>query len=367
MSELIPLEVSKSIAMSLSVFSASLLIGWLIRRYLLLSLKKWAARTETRVDDLIIHSVKGPSGLWVLLFSIRLTLRTSHLGPAFIDYGSKLISALLILSITFLVANILSNIFLQRARSLQTPLPVTGLSQAIVKGGIYVIGGLILLSELGISITPMITALGIGGLAVALALQDTLSNFFSGLHILVENPVRVGDYIKLSSGEEGYVVDIGWRTTRIRMLPNNMVIIPNQKLAQSIITNYYLPEKKMSLLILVKVSYDSDPDRVEEILVEEAIKGSKEIPGFVPEPAPFARLIPGFGDSSLEFTLICQVAEFTDQFLVQHEMRKRILKRFKKEGIEIPLPGRTVHLSVPSGNGTSADKAEKAPEEDLKK
>lgn len=346
----IPLEPSTPIFISLLAFLGALLTGWLIRSYLLLSLKKWAARTETRADDLILHSLQGPSALWVLLFSIQLTLRTSHLGPAFIEYGSKIISALLILSITFLVANILSNVILEKTRTLETPLPVTGLSQAILKGAVFIIGGLILLSELGISITPMITALGIGGLAVALALQDTLSNFFSGLHILVENPVRVGDYIKLSSGEEGYVVDIGWRTTRIRMLPNNMVIIPNQKLAQSIITNYYLPEKRMSLLIPIGVSYDSDPDRVEAILVEEAIKGSKEIPGFLSDPPPFVRFIPGFGDSSLDFTLICQVAEFTDQFLVQHEMRKRIFKRFKQEEIEIPFPIRTVYLKERPGS-----------------
>lgn len=355
MEDLISLEVSRSIMMSLSVFVGSLLVGWLIRRSLLLWLRKWAAKTETTVDDLIVQSVKGPSGLWVILLSIRLTLRTSHLGPAFIDYGSKIISALLVLSITVLIANVLSNFFLQRTRSLQTPLPVTGISQVIVKAAVYVIGGLVLLSELGISITPMITALGIGGLAVALALQDTLSNFFSGLHIVVENPIRVGDYIKLSSGEEGYVVDIGWRTTRIRMLPNNMVIIPNQKLAQSIITNFYLPDKKMGISIPIGVSYDCDPDRVEEILVEEAVKASKEIPGFLPDPPPSARLIPGFGDSALNFSVNCQVAEFTDQFLVQHEMRKRILKRFKKEGIEMPFPTRTVYLKEqPSGNGAPA-------------
>jgi small-conductance mechanosensitive channel len=365
MEELISLEVSRSIMMSLSVFVGSLLIGWLVRRSLLLWLRKWAAKTETTVDDLILSSVKGPSGLWVILLSIRVTLRTSHLGPAFIDYGSKIISVLLVLSITVLIANVLSNFFLQRTRSLQTPLPVTGISQVIVKATVYLLGGLVLLSELGISITPMITALGIGGLAVALALQDTLSNFFSGLHIVVENPIRVGDYIRLSSGEEGYVVDIGWRTTRIRMLPNNMVIIPNQKLAQSIITNYYLPEKKMGISVQIGVSYDCDPDRVEEILTEEAVKGAKEIPGFLPDPPPSARLIPGFGDSALNFSVNCQVAEFTDQFLVQHEMRKRILKRFKKEGIEIPFPTRTVYLKErpPSGNGAPAVEGKKAREE----
>jgi len=179
---------------------------------------------------------------------------------------------------------------------------------------------------------------------VVLALQDTLSNLFAGVHILMEKPLRVGDYVKLESGQEGYVTDVGWRTTRIRMLPNNMIIVPNAKLAQSIVTNYYLPEQRMALLVPISVSYDSDPEHVERILVEEVSRAAGEVPGLLADPAPFVRFIPGFGDSSLDFTLICQVREFVDQYLAQHELRKRIFRRFRQEGIEIPFPQRVVHV-----------------------
>lgn len=128
------------------------------------------------------------------------------------------------------------------------------------------------------------------------------------------------------------------------MLPNNLVVVPNAKLAQSTITNYHLPEPRMSLLIPVSVSYAADPDHVEQVLVEEAAKATAEVPGLLAEPAPFVRFIPGFGDFSLDFTLICPVASFVDQYLVQHELRKRILRRFRAEGIEIPFPIRTVEL-----------------------
>lgn len=128
------------------------------------------------------------------------------------------------------------------------------------------------------------------------------------------------------------------------MLPNNIIVIPNSKLAQSIVTNYYLPEKRMSLLIPIGVSYSSDPEKVEKILLEEAKKAVGEIPGLLAEPEPLVRFIPGFGESSLDFTLICQVREFYDQFFAQHELRKRIFKRFKEEGIEIPFPHRTIYL-----------------------
>ena len=155
-----------------------------------------------------------------------------------------------------------------------------------MKATIWIIGGLVLLSGLGISVTPLLTALGVGGLAVALALQDTLSNFFAGIHLLMERPIRVGDFIRLESGQEGYVEDIGWRTTRIRMLPNNMVIVPNGKLAQSILTNYYLPEPRMAVLIPISVSYHADPDHIERVLVEEASGAIGHLAGLLAEPAP---------------------------------------------------------------------------------
>ena len=116
------------------------------------------------------------------------------------------------------------------------------------------------------------------------------------------------------------------------------------KLASAIVTNYSLPETQMSLLIPVSVSYDSDPGQVEEILIEEATAAAGQVEGLLTEPAPFVRFIPGFGASSLDFTLICRVATFVDQYLAQHEIRKRILARFRKEQISIPFPQRDVHV-----------------------
>src|SRR6266568_3121490 len=189
-----------------------------------------------------------------------------------------------------------------------------------------------------------LTALGVGGLAVALALQDSLANLFAGMHLLADKPIRVGDYVKIADTTEGYVVDIGWRSTRVRMLQNTVVVVPNKKVAESIITNYDLPEPRLSLAIRVSVGYKSDPDHVERTLVDEATKGLGQIPGLLAHPAPFVRLIPGFGESSLDFTLNVEVASFVDQYVVQHELRKRILRRLRAEGIEIPYPVRTVEL-----------------------
>mgnify|MGYP001564140396 CR=1 FL=1 len=325
-----------------ALISISLL--FLVRGIVFRVLHKWAGKTETDIDDIIIKAFKTPSLYWCIAIGLYIGIAVSDIQAKYIFYISRTIHVIVILSITIAAANLSGRIFSNFIQKSNLPIPETGLVYGMLKGVIFVLGGLIILSVIGISITPFITALGVGGLAVALALQDTLANLFAGIHILIEKTIRIGDFIKLETGQEGYVDDITWRTTRVKMLPNNMVVIPNSKLAQSIVTNYYLPEKRMSLLIPIGVSYSSDPERVEKLLVEEAKKAVGEVAGLLGDPEPFVRFIPGFGESSLDFTLICQVKEFVDQYLVQHELRKRIFKRFKKEGIEIPFPQRTVHL-----------------------
>ncbi len=316
----------------------------LVRSLSFAFLHRWAKNTETRMDDIIIKAFRTPSVYWCLAIGLQAGVVLSDIPEKYIFYLTRAIHVIVILSVTFAAANLTGKIFKNYIQKSNLPIPTTGLAYGLLKGTILVIGFLIMLSVLGVSITPLLTALGVGGLAVALALQDTLANLFAGIHILMEKSIRVGDFVKLETGQEGYVDDITWRTTRVRMLPNNIVVIPNSKLSQSVVTNYYLPEKRMSLLIPVGVSYSSDPEKVEKILVGEAKKAVGEIPGLLGDPEPFVRFIPGYGDSSLDFTLICQVREFVDQYLAQSELRKRIFKRFREEGIEIPFPHRTVYL-----------------------
>ena len=318
------------------LLARKLSLGWL---------SKWARRTDTKADDFIIDSIRHPSIFWALALAIYITIATSGLPPEYVNYGLKALYVLIVFSATIAAASIVARLAQSSIEKSAAGIAVTGLSRTVIRAVIFTIGILIILNGLGVSITPMLTALGVGGLAVALALQDSLSNFFAGMHILREQPVRVGDYIKMATGEEGFVSDIGWRTTRIRQLSNNIVIVPNNKLAQSVITNYSMPEERMALLMKIGVSYSSDPSHVEMVLVDEASKAVGEVPGLLGDPnAPFVRFIPGFGDYSLDFTLICQVASYVDQYAVQHELRKRIFHRFKAEGIDFPFPTRTVHI-----------------------
>lgn len=325
-----------------------IVISWaallVVRSVLLGLLSKRAKERVTHFDELAIATLRAPSFYWCIATGLYIGVAVSELNPKYVFYITKTIHVLVILSVTVAFANLSGRLFRNYVNRSNLPIPTTGLVDGIIKWSILMIGFLIILSVFGISIAPLITALGVGGLAVALALQDTLANLFSGMHILVERTIRIGDFIRLESGQEGYVEDITWRTTRIRMLPNNMVVIPNHKLAQSIVTNYYLPDKKLGSSITVSVSYSSDPDKVIRVLTDEAKKAVGDVPGLLGDPEPSAQLAPGFGENSLNFTLGFQVDEYTRQYLVQHELRKRILKRFQAEGIEIPFPQRTVHL-----------------------
>jgi len=320
-------------------------VGLAVRWGSLWLLKRRAARGT------VLQVVRVPSLFWCLVAGAYGGLEAADLSARAMARLELWLQALVIVSVTVTAANLLALLIDGYARRYAPASGITGLGQTATRLAVLTVGGLVALSSLGISITPLLTALGVGGLAVALALQDSLANFFAGMHLLADQPVRLGDYVKLDSGTEGYVLDIGWRSTKIRLLANNVVIVPNQTLARAVITNYDLPVSRMSLLIPLSVGYNSDPDHLERVVLEETLKSAGEIPGLLVEPAPFVRFIPGFGDYSLDFTLICQVATFVDQYVVQHELRKRLLRRFRAEGIEIPYPVRTVVLKPESDAG----------------
>jgi small-conductance mechanosensitive channel len=318
---------------------ALFIILLIFRKILFAYLHRWAEKSATKIDDFILKHIRLPSFILCFIFPIFFLLATVELPQKLMEYSEKTILTLVILCITFALAG-LCTIFIEK-RAIQ--IPVTGIATSTIKIVIFILGILMILHTLGISITPVITALGVGGLAVALALQDTLSNLFAGFYLLIDKPVKVGDYIRLSSGEEGYVIDIGWRSTKIRMLSNNIIIIPNSTLSQATITNFHLFEPKMSIYISIGVSYDSDPEKVEQILIDIVHKARDEIHGISKEDEPLVRFR-DFGDSSLNFTLICRVKEYGERFRIEHELRKRIFARFQEEGIEIPFPIRTVYL-----------------------
>jgi small-conductance mechanosensitive channel len=328
----------------LGIFLAVFLAGWLVRNLLLRALRSWNRRTDSRAGQVLYQAIHGPMMIWALILGAHVAFQSSDLPARITTLGSNALLALWIISLTVMCMRVVGDLVRHYGAQIPGALPVTTLTQNLAQIGVVILGGLILLNQFNVSIAPILTALGVGGLAVALALQDTLSNLFGGFYVAVAGQVRVGDYIKLNTGEEGNVTDIGWRSTTIRTQANNMIIVPNSKLSQAIVTNYNLPEKRMAASFAVTVGYETDPDRVEQVLMEVLAKSARDIPGLLAEPAPGVAFDPGFGEQGMTFSVNFQVADFGAQGPVRNELRRRVLRRFREDGIGIPYPTRTVYL-----------------------
>ncbi|HYL38856.1 MAG TPA: mechanosensitive ion channel family protein [Bryobacteraceae bacterium] len=273
------------------------------------------------------------------LLAIETILRVVTLPPKYAQFGLQMVTALGILLVFYAFAKMVT-LYLSRLSRKDPALErVTDPAAFVAQVLFAVLASIVVLENLGVHLTAIWTTLGVGSVAIALALQETLSNFFAGIYLLADRPIGSGDYIKLDSGYEGFVVHVGWRSTSIRTLGNNIVVVPNLSVSKAIITNYSKPEERMGISVRVAAPYGTDPGLVERALVETAQAAARDqVDGLLAFPEPSAKLIPGFGESTLEFTLDVHVRRFVDQYQVQSELRKRILERFRQEGIEIPLP-----------------------------
>jgi MscS family membrane protein len=198
---------------------------------------------------------------------------------------------------------------------------------------------MLILSLWKVSITPLLASAGIMGAAVAFAAKDTIANFFGGISIFVDRPYKIGDYIVLDQGERGEVVEIGIRSTRIKTRDDILISIPNSIIANTKIINESAPIPNFRVRIRIGVTYGSDVETVEKILTEIAFENGN----ILKEPEPRARFRE-FGESSLNFELLCWIKEPAMRGRTVHELNKAIYKKFNEEGIKIPFPQRDIHI-----------------------
>ncbi|MEV7284791.1 mechanosensitive ion channel family protein [Streptomyces sp. NPDC093252] len=337
--------------------AAGVLASFLLR-VLLRWLGKQAGRTRWNGDDVLVAALRIVVPWSAVVGGAAAGAAVLPLTPTVQHHTNQTLTVLLIFVVTAaaarLIAGTVQSVTLSRSGVAGSATIFVNITRVLV----LAIGFLVVLQTLGVSIAPMITALGVGGLAVALALQDTLANLFAGIHILASNTVQRGDYIRLSSGEEGYVEDINWRQTTVRNLSNNLVVIPNGQLAKTNMTNFMRPEQELTILLQVGVAYDSDLEQVERVTNEVIGQVMKDVEGALPEHDPIVRFHT-FGDSRIGFTVILGVGEFSDQYRIKHEFIKRLHRRYREEGIRIPAPTRTVALQqgavvIPQQRGAEA-------------
>lgn len=337
----------------ITMVTLGILLGGAVNHRLRAMLEKEKISPDSPLA-LFLSSLNDLPRLWGLGAGVYFAVQSVKLPPGPAQMISYLIFSIIVFSIATVVQRTIKK-FAERHLSGDTGAASTSLLTNLVTGLVYAAGGIVILDFCGISIAPIVTALGVGGMAIALGLQETMANIFAGLHLLIWKQVRIGDHVRLDSGSEGEVADITWRYTKLHTVSNNVVVIPNSKLASAITTNYDMPadstranERVEDVFFTVKVgvSYSSDLDKVERVTLDVArsvlsrLDPSLDIADGSPT-APAVRFF-AFGDSSIDFNVNLHTSSFNMQYLVKHEFIKALKNRFDTEGIEIPFPVRTL-------------------------
>lgn len=346
LTQYIPKEFSAYL-LPLFYIIGSVLVGLFFEKVVLVLLRKVTAKMRWKGDDAILNAMKGMLFLWSfcagLYFAAMYAVRDIPLNTSLFTLASQILGLVIIASITVIAARSAVGFIHLYAGKIRGVFASTSIFSNITKGLIFFIGVLIGLQTIGISITPILAALGVGGLAVALALQDSLSNLFSGLHIIASRQFKQGDFVKVDNSEQGYIHDISWRNTTIKSLSNNMIIIPNIKMASAVIVNYSQPHEELSVVVEVTLSYDNDLKHVEKVTLEVAENAIKTTPGSIPGFKPFVRFNL-FNDTNIKMNVILRGKEYVNQYLIKHEFLKKLHERYKQEGINITNPSKPTLL-----------------------
>ena len=341
-------ELKGNLLIPALILGTSLLMGFVLNYRLRRYVTRHADLAPDSALGVLLHAVRGLPRLWCFAVGVYWTIHTVGLIEPVERLLSYILFTILVFSITRVIVRTLERIISLRTAEAGSAAAATSLLTNLVSITIYAAGAIIILGHYGISIAPLITALGVGGMAVALGLQESLANLFAGLHLILSKQVRVGDYIRLDSGDEGRVTDITWRYTTILTNTNNTVVVPNAKLSSAILTNYDMPESQIAVVLPVGVSYDSDLEKVEAVTLAVASAVMERLEGSAVKPPTV--YFHTFGDSSIDFNVVLYARRFTDRAKLKHEFIKALTQRYRAENIDIPFPIRTILR--PDGNDT---------------
>jgi len=313
---------------------------------------KLAKKTKTDLDEKVLKIISGPFFVILILYGLLISLSQLDLSSRLIEILDIAYRAVSIVVIAYIILKVFRNVLVVYLKMVSKRtetqaddvlLPVFGKIATVV---IWIGAGIMFLKVFGIDITVFLGAMGIAGLVIAFAAQDTLSNFFSGIMILLDRPFKEGDWIELN-GSNYQVKHIGLRSTRLlHAISNQLVTIPNNRISDHMFSNLSEPDFLGRKTVEIGVSYDNNPNKVGRILIE--IANSHPDTYLDTDHTPFYRFS-AFGDSSLNFSLTFWVKDFNEQWRVASEIRERIYERFEKEGIEIPFPQRVVHMGRKKG------------------
>lgn len=341
---------------AVAIFAGSILFALLASAILRRVVHRYTRASETQLDDDVIAAVRFPLLTFIVVEGAFIALRALSVLDGHRGTIRQVWVAISLLLAVMLTQRLLSALLTWYGTSIaqrtetdwdEKSLPMI---RRILNFVIVMVGALVILDQLGVSITPMIGGLGIGGIAVALALQPLLSNVFASSYMLSDASVRVGDFIEIAGGPAGWIEDIGFRATRIRTFDNNIILIPNSTLAESTVTNFDAAGAPVDAAITCGVAYEEDLDRVEAICIEVLNGIIEEMDEAVGDRDPVFRY-QSFGDSNIDFLLKVRAKSRREVGLVKHTMVKRIHARLNAEGITINYPARRLLIAAEDSDG----------------
>lgn len=310
-------------ATALLALSLAGLLAILVRSVLEILAKALAKHRAPHAAELLSTALRGPVTVLLFLLGIELALAVAELPPSVSAVPRKAVGILTIFVAAYGFGRGLLAV-LRAYTPLSTRLsPLQGFLSGLVKGLVAFLAVLVALDSVGISITPILASLGVGSVAVALALQETLGNFFAGISILADHPVRVGDYVKIDPDLEGQVLSIGWRTSTILEFSQNLAIIPNATLARSIVRNYSRPEAAEVVPVKVLVEHDSQ------------VSAALAAVSAVVEPLGGSAVVSGIGPSGIELTIDVPAESRIARRAVRSRVLTELAEALQKAGVKM--------------------------------
>jgi small-conductance mechanosensitive channel len=314
---------------------AGLAVGLLIEQTLFKYLIAFSIRTRLDLNLLLLRSMRFIFSGVMLLVGVGISMNYYTPSPAVRADMVLAFKLLVVVLLTWYTRRMAVRLLRYSSRLGDEVHASRSILENLVGMLVNLFGLGVVLNILGISVTPLLTALGVGGLAVALALQDTLGNLFAGIQILATRKYRNGDFVRLESGQEGIIRDVTWRDTELVTLSNTQIIVPNIKLAQSIIQNYNLPDDPLALKVEFIVGFDADMEVVEQIVVAAAEVAQQQLELAV-EPLVCEVRIQRIDEFGIPVAAFVMLKTYHEMLTFRHIMLREIIRAFQKQGIAMP-------------------------------
>lgn len=326
------------------------LISYISRKWL----KPFVTRTQNHLDDVFYYSLESPVKFAIILLGLWIAIHRLVYPDNFVNVVDNAYKILIVLTITWIFARLgsgLLQVYWGRKASGQINKMMPIIKRTILVL-IWIIGIVMALSNIGVNISALLGTLGIGGIAFALAAQDTVKNIFGAFTILTDKPFTIGDTVRIDSFE-GTVVDVGVRSTRIKNYDNRIITFPNYKVTDASIINISSePMRKVSLNL--GLTYGTSPE-----MMQKALDILKEIPKSVDNvssnPSDIITNFSEYADSALVITYMYFIKKQGDILKVQSDMNMAILSAFNKAGLNFAFPTRTVYIQDDEQEGNIHD------------